>query len=77
MYVSLDPNSFFSLNVHLRGVHNLGGKYPCTFDQTCKTKCVTRAALVHHINTKHLKVTNRYHSKIHLTPLVLTLFFPT
>jgi len=56
-YKSCDGNS---LNVHLRGVHNLGGKYPCTFDQTCKTKCVTRAALVHHINTKHLKVTNSH-----------------
>lgn len=54
-YKSCDSNS---LNVHLRGVHNFGGKYQCTFEPGCKTKCVTKAALQNHINNKHLKLHN-------------------
>jgi len=57
-YKSCDSNS---LNVHLRGVHNFGGKYQCTFEPGCKTKCVTKAALQNHINNKHLKLHN-YHT---------------
>ena len=47
--------------MHLRGVHNFGGKYQCTFEPGCKTKCVTKAALQNHINNKHLKLHN-YHT---------------
>jgi len=56
-YKSCDSNS---LNIHLRGVHNFGGKYECSFPD-CKTKCVTKAALQNHVNNKHLKL-HSYHS---------------
>ena len=56
-YKSCDSNS---LNIHLRGVHNYGGKYQCSFPE-CKTKCVTKAALQNHVNNKHLKM-HSYHT---------------
>ena len=56
-YSCCDSNS---LNIHLRGVHDFGGKYTCSFPD-CSTKCVTKAALTNHVNNKHLKL-HSYHT---------------
>lgn len=56
-YSCCDSNS---LRIHLRGVHDYGGKYQCSFPD-CTTKCVTKAALTNHVNNKHLKI-HSYHA---------------